>query len=155
MKHPIAILLVSAFFLTGLQIQAHHLINPLTSDAALYTNPAPKYTGTYSGTVPCADCKGISIELTLKEDGKAKKKTFTLSQKFIGKANNTSTLTGIWFLATGNKQNPKAKILQLIPNGNDDLIYFEIMQNGSIKLLDRRQNPINSKLNYTLKKQRT
>jgi uncharacterized lipoprotein NlpE involved in copper resistance len=156
MKHPIAIILVSAFCLLTLQSKAHHLLKSTSTIYSFATALLPNYTGTYVGTIPCTDCQGISIELMLNEDGKAKRKTFTLKQKYLGKSGNqnTNTVTGIWFLATGNKQNPKAKILQLIPNGNEDLMYFELMGDGSIKLLDRGQNQIKSKHSYTLKKQR-
>lgn len=38
------------------------------------------YTGRYKGTIPCADCSGIEVEINLNEDG-----TYTKSMKYIGK----------------------------------------------------------------------
>ena len=152
MRKPLALLLLSAACLYGYHVPANPLIKPFTEISST-TNTA--YTGTYKGVLPCADCKGIEMELTLLLDGKSKSKQFILKQKYIGKstASNAETITGKWFMATGNKQNPKAKILQLIPDTNSDLLYFELMKDGSIKLLDRGQEQYKSKLNYTLRKQ--
>lgn len=38
------------------------------------------YAGTYRGTVPCADCEGIKMELTLNSDG-----TYELKAEYLGK----------------------------------------------------------------------
>ena len=37
------------------------------------------WTGTYKGTIPCADCEGIAIEITLNEDH-----TFSSQSTYIG-----------------------------------------------------------------------
>ncbi len=39
------------------------------------------WDGTYTGTIPCADCQGIETSLTLKKD-----KTYLLKTKYIGKS---------------------------------------------------------------------
>ncbi|GAB3204164.1 putative lipoprotein NlpE involved in copper resistance [Pontibacter aydingkolensis] len=156
MKQFLAVILVSAFCTFSNNSQASNLLDSAAPAIANSATTIAAYTGTYQGTLPCADCQGISIELTLQENGKAKSKTFVLKQKYLGKSANANahTITGKWFLATGNKQNHKAKILQLIPDGKEDLMYFELLKDGSIKLLDKRQAQIKSKQNYTLKKQR-
>lgn len=156
MKQPLALLLVSALCLFSYPSQSFTLPKASATALASTANPSAAYTGTYRGTVPCADCQGITMELKLQENGKSKSKTFVLKQKYLGKPTNKNeyVVTGKWFMATGNKQNPKAKVLQLIPDGKEGLMYFELMKDGSIKLLDNRQNQIKSKQNYTLKKQR-
>ena len=156
MKKSIAISLVSALALFYTTAQADLPGTP-TKDYTIAENLKAAYLGTYKGTLPCADCQGIEIELLLQEGGKSKSKTFILKQKYLGKPANQSTftVTGKWFMAIGNKQNPNAKILQLIPDGKEDLLYFEYLKDGSIKLLGKNQQPINTKLNYILKKQRS
>ncbi|MEJ8802203.1 copper resistance protein NlpE [Pontibacter sp. H249] len=157
MKQPLALLMASALSLYTYQGQSHTLTaNPAEASINI-ANATAAYTGTYKGTVPCADCQGITMELKLQENSRSKSKTFILKQQYLGKPanNNTYVVTGKWFMATGNKQNPKAKVLQLIPDGKEDLMYFELLKDGSVKLLDNRQNQIKSKHNYTLKKQRT
>ncbi|MBL7962855.1 MAG: copper resistance protein NlpE N-terminal domain-containing protein [Flavobacteriales bacterium] len=60
-----------------------------TDEAARAPTPAPDahtsrnaldWAGTYSGTVPCADCEGIATQLTLNTDG-----TYTLRTAYLGK----------------------------------------------------------------------
>ncbi|MFN3874705.1 MAG: copper resistance protein NlpE N-terminal domain-containing protein [Flavobacteriales bacterium] len=54
----------------------------------LPANPAPAdnsrtsldWAGTYSGTMPCADCEGIATRLTLNDDG-----TYLLQTQYLGK----------------------------------------------------------------------
>ena len=157
MKQFLVAMLVPMLCLSYSGVQAYTLPSTPYPEVTTAPNPNAAYLGIYQGTLPCADCQGIAMELTLKENGKSKSKTFVLKQKYLGKPATQSmyTVTGKWFLATGNKQNPKARILQLIPDGKEDLLYFELLKDGSIKMLDRRQNQIKSKHNYTLKKQRT
>jgi uncharacterized lipoprotein NlpE involved in copper resistance len=38
------------------------------------------YTGTYKGKIPCADCEGIEMEITLNDDG-----TFIEKTRYLGK----------------------------------------------------------------------
>ncbi|MCC8036031.1 MAG: copper resistance protein NlpE [Rikenellaceae bacterium] len=42
---------------------------------------AAEYTGTYIGTVPCADCDGIEVNLRIKTDGEYKLKTRHIAGK--------------------------------------------------------------------------
>ncbi len=47
------------------------------------------WEGTYSGTIPCADCTGISTTITLKHDS-----TFLLLTKYEGRDTSMHTQTG-------------------------------------------------------------
>lgn len=42
------------------------------------------YTGTYKGTLPCADCEGIQTELTLNNDG-----TYQIQSEYKGRTDKT------------------------------------------------------------------
>ena len=122
---------------------------------------APKTTmaapaGTFAGTIPCADCKGISTELVLNEGVNGSGRSFTLKQTYMGKPadKNVAVSTGKWFLAKGNNQDPDAIMLQLIPTeGDTGMLYFVQVSDSEIKLLDRQQGEIKSKHNYSLRKQ--
>lgn len=41
------------------------------------------YEGTYKGTLPCADCSGIEMTITIDKDG-----NFTRTMKYLGKGDN-------------------------------------------------------------------
>jgi uncharacterized lipoprotein NlpE involved in copper resistance len=47
------------------------------------------WQGTYSGTMPCADCDGVDTVLTLNQD-----ETYQLTETYIGKANGVIKSTG-------------------------------------------------------------
>ncbi len=109
--------------------------------------------GTFTGTLPCSDCQGISTELVLNASGS--NRTFNMKQVYQGRPADKSMVTssGKWFLAKGNKQNSDAVILQLIPTaGNIDPMYFLQVSEAEVKLLDRTQAEIQSKQNHSLLK---
>ena len=61
--------------------------------------------------------------------------------------------SGKWFLAKGNKQNPDAVVLQLIPTAGDiDPMYFLQVSDTEVKLLTKTQDEIGSSKNHSLKK---
>ncbi|MBD1397175.1 copper resistance protein NlpE N-terminal domain-containing protein [Pontibacter sp. JH31] len=122
-----------------------------TSPTASPVMAAP--TGFFKGTLPYADCQGIQTELTLNEGAG---RTYSMKQIYLGKPADKGVVTsgGKWFLAKGNKQDPDAVVLQLIPTaGNIDPMYFLQVSDSEVKLLDRQQAEIKSHLNYSLKKQ--
>lgn len=120
--------------------------------------PAPSAApvGTFMGTLACADCQGIKTELTLSGDPSGGNRSFTMKQTYVGRPADKSVVNsnGKWFLAKGNKQDPDAVVLQLIPTaGNIEPMYFLQVSDKEVKLLDRQQNEIKSTHNYTLRRQ--
>jgi uncharacterized lipoprotein NlpE involved in copper resistance len=112
--------------------------------------------GTFKGTLACSDCQGINTELTLSSGPNGANRTFTMKQTYMGRPADKSVVnsSGKWFPAKGNKQDPDAVILQLIPTaGNIDPMYFLQVSDTEVKLLDRTQNEIKSHSNNSLKKQ--
>ena len=52
-----------------------------TTDTVVVAEPAPApISGTFEGTLPCADCSGIKTELVISEDGK-----FKLTETYMAK----------------------------------------------------------------------
>ena len=47
------------------------------------------WNGTYKGTIPCADCEGIAMEITLNKD-----LTFTSKSVYLGKEKNEFKVNG-------------------------------------------------------------
>ncbi|MCP2043920.1 copper resistance protein NlpE N-terminal domain-containing protein [Pontibacter sp. HSC-36F09] len=109
-------------------------------------------SGTFRGTLACKDCQGIKTELTLNGDSKG---SFTMKQIYMGKPADKSVVnsSGKWFLAKGNKQNPDAVVLQLIPTAGDiDPMYFLQVSDTEVKLLTKTQDEIGSSKNHSLRK---
>ncbi|WP_266206097.1 copper resistance protein NlpE N-terminal domain-containing protein [Pontibacter kalidii] len=112
-------------------------------------------SGTFRGILACPDCKGVRTELILTGDPKDANRSFTMRQMYVGKPDDKSVVTGSgkWILAKGNKQNPDAVILQLIPTTGDlDLMYFLQVSETEVRLLNNRQEEIGNSENYSLRK---
>ncbi|MCD7901281.1 MAG: copper resistance protein NlpE [Bacteroides sp.] len=83
------------------------------------------YEGTYTGTIPCADCSGIKTELTLHGD------TYTITYIYEGKGNdveNTFTETGSY---TWDKSG------SIITLDHDTLNHWQVAENMLLALDDK------------------
>ncbi|CAN7178149.1 copper resistance protein NlpE [Pseudoxanthomonas sp. LjRoot143] len=84
--------------------------------------------GSYVGTLPCGDCKGVNTKLELLGDG-----TYTLSEVYDGKVGDGSVLdsTGRWSADFASRR------LTLDPAAQawEDR-YFEVLSAGHIRPLD-------------------
>lgn len=112
--------------------------------------------GFFTGTLPCTDCQGIISELELTGNVNGSNRSFSLKQTYLGKPADKSVVlsSGKWFLAKGNKQDPDAVVLQLIPtSGKIDPMYFLQVSETEVKLLNRQQAEIKGQQNYILKRQ--
>lgn len=112
-------------------------------------------SGTFSGTLACKDCRGIKTELILSPNAKGSNGSFSMKQIYEGRPADKSVVnsSGKWFIAKGNKQNPDAVVLQLIPTAGDiDPMYFLQVSDTEVKLLNRTQDEIESSQNYSLRK---
>ncbi|MBE3114694.1 MAG: copper resistance protein NlpE N-terminal domain-containing protein [Actinobacteria bacterium] len=98
--------------------------------------------GTYEGVLPCADCEGIETVLTLNFDS-----TFTMESTYLGKSDEPFITSGEWSIDVTQK-------ITLAPSDSpDEPIYYIIVSDNEIKMLDRMGNEIESQLNYSLLKQ--
>ncbi|GGG14025.1 copper resistance protein NlpE N-terminal domain-containing protein [Pontibacter amylolyticus] len=144
---------------TAAKAPAKSKAKPTKAEATAAAEPAPEAAtvlappnGTFRGTLACKDCQGIQTELTLNGDSKG---SFTMKQVYMGKPADKSVVnsSGKWFLAKGNKQNPDAVVLQLIPTAGDiDPMYFLQVSDTEVKLLTKTQDEIGSSKNHSLKK---
>jgi uncharacterized lipoprotein NlpE involved in copper resistance len=54
----------------------------------------PVVTASYTGIVPCADCKGVEVNITLKDDNSYSKRDLYLDRKSAGVGSNEITDAG-------------------------------------------------------------
>jgi uncharacterized lipoprotein NlpE involved in copper resistance len=91
------------------------------------------FFGTYSGTIPCADCEGIETTLTLNDD-----KTFSITRKYLGKGDDKPFVSnGRWDWMSDNA----IKLNE--PGGAPTLIY---VMEGKALMLDRSGNRVTGDL---------
>ena len=101
------------------------------------------FAGTFTGTLPCADCPGIDVTLALEADG-----TYQLTQVYQERPDATWRTDGSW-TAEGD-----GRVLRLDPNSktdNDQL--YAIDSHDRIVMLGADGQPAQSGLDYSLARQ--
>jgi len=109
----------------------------LTSNAGTVTTPAADaahnsensldWPGDYSGTLPCGDCKGIKMDITINKD-----KTYSLSVQALGKEDKPRIFKGTFYWDTAKN------VITLDAEG--DHLKFRV-QEGCLTKLDKFGDP--------------
>jgi copper homeostasis protein (lipoprotein) len=100
------------------------------------------FAGTFTGTLPCADCPGIDTRLVLAADG-----TYTITESYQERSAPELNGDGTWTAEENNQR------LRLDPNSkSDNDRLFAILSNNEIRQLDMSGRPIQSELPYNLKR---
>ena len=112
---------------------------------AIDNSPAPEgldvraFAGSFSGTIPCADCPGIDLTITFKGDG-----SYT-SQNVYQERDTSFDSSGTWTVEEAGKR------IRLDPNSKDEQDrLLEVVSNDEVRMLDADGKAIESGLNYTL-----
>lgn len=100
---------------------------------------------TYRGVIPCADCAGQRVTLTLLPDW-----TYRLRRVYFGTRDNKD----VTFVSIGRWERSvdTPRQIRLIGDRNDSASY-EFVQGSALRMLDQDGEPIRSALNYTLTQQ--
>lgn len=118
---------------------------PATPPAAV----APATIGLWAGKLPCADCAGIRTELTLVADG-----SYRLKETYLGTrgGDRTTESTGQYVTMHGMPGDSTAEVYHLNPLTPADTRYFKALGDTAVVMLDGMMRPIESRLNYTLRR---
>ncbi len=100
------------------------------------------FAGTFTGTLPCADCPGIDETLQLDADGR-----FELTDVYRARPDSTHVVHGTWSLQAERAQ------LRLDPDNQRDVDrVFAIDQEGTLAPLGMDGTRIHSPVDLTLKR---
>ena len=101
------------------------------------------FAGTFSGTLPCADCPGIDTTLVLNPDG-----TYEINEAYQDSDGVVAKMDGTWTVEADDRH------VRLDPNSKSeqDRLYA-ITSNEEITMLDLEGNPVESGLDYSLDRQ--
>lgn len=135
---------------------------PQSAEASAAVPPPPDDTGfstrqrpgmsdpiqaaqTYRGVIPCADCAGQRLTVTLLPDW-----TYRMRRVYFGTRDNKEQS----FVSTGRWERTvdDARKIRLIGDRGDSAS-FEFMQGSMLRMLDQNGEPIRSALNYNLTQQ--
>ncbi|WP_342315226.1 copper resistance protein NlpE [Lysobacter sp. FW306-1B-D06B] len=101
------------------------------------------FAGTFTGTLPCADCPGIDTRIVLAADG-----TYTITESYQERSAPELKGDGTWTAEENNQR------LRLDPNSkSDNDRLFAILSHDEIRQLDMEGKPIESALPYNLKRE--
>jgi copper homeostasis protein (lipoprotein) len=125
----------------------------------LFAAPAPsdsgKSTEHFAGMLPCADCSGIHLELTLyAPPSKNGPGNYELKQTYEGarQANSTYTEKGTWTVVRGSAKKPNATVYELHPAGSDSKQFYLRADKNTLRLLDSQRQELPPQLPHTLKR---
>jgi copper homeostasis protein (lipoprotein) len=131
-------------------------VQPLVSPQEPVATASPlSVWGTFSGTIPCADCEGIKVILSLNSEGHyIDTGTFSLSEQYLGRSSEPFVTTGTWTILRGTPDDENATVIELtFADKETDQRYFLRTDNNTLEMLDADQNHIQSALDYSLTRQ--
>ncbi|MFT3896408.1 MAG: copper resistance protein NlpE [Thermomonas sp.] len=109
--------------------------------AATPTYGVGNFAGVFTGTLPCADCPGIDTTLTLKPDGSY------ASHAVYRERTSSFDDSGVWSVEDAGKQ------IRLANQGPDPRVQlYAIASRDELRMLDADGKPIDSGLDYSLKR---
>jgi hypothetical protein len=105
--------------------------------------------GVYTGKLPCADCAGIDTELRLLTDPDTGFRRYVLKQTYLSTRRGDQTYwdAGPWETARGTNG---MQIIRLSPYEANNRRSFSVSTERIIRMLDQRERPIESELDYAL-----
>lgn len=104
--------------------------------------------GPFAGTLPCADCSGIRVLLTLiRKDAGSAEGSYTMTETYIGRGEPLLT-KGEWTTLRGGDDEV---IYQLDPDKPDTGRYFLKVDEQTIRALDGNMKPLPEGMPATLK----
>jgi len=132
---------------------APHLSAQVPSHATTATNHS-YILGTFVGTMPCADCPGITVKLILyaKAANDLTGTTYRMDLVYQGKNVKPFVTNGNWTVLHGMPGSPGATIYQLNPDRPGQEQNFLRLSADALKQLDRDRQVVNSPYNLTLKR---
>ncbi|MBG8553328.1 copper resistance protein NlpE [Hymenobacter guriensis] len=102
---------------------------------------AQRLAGTYTDTIPCADCRGILTNLQLNADS-----TYVLRETYLDKQPAPTAQRGNWRL--------RGQVLTLPPSGTHPGRSYLVETSSQLLLLDGSGKPIrDANLDYSLERQ--
>ena len=134
---PIAILLLAIVFFGHNALGADSVMG-----TAIYRDSLP---ATFAGELPCADCSGQRLVLTLFEDH-----TFRLRRTYIGVKDGRDQdfyNLGRWTFTANNGNQ------LVLRSGTKSVDQFRVLSSDRLRMLDQAGNDIRSELNYDIERQ--
>lgn len=100
------------------------------------------FAGTYAGILPCADCPGIDTTIAFTPEG-----GYTMGEIYQDSDSSAFATKGTWTVREDGKT------LLLDPEDKEEYDHwYEVVSPTELRMLDREGKPIDSKLDYSLRR---
>ena len=100
------------------------------------------FAGTYAGILPCADCPGIDTTIAFTPEG-----GYTMGEIYQDSDSSAFATKGTWTVREDGKT------LLLDPEDKQEYDHwYEVVSPTELRMLDREGKPIDSKLDYSLRR---
>ncbi len=97
-------------------------------------------TATYQGMLPCRNCEGIDLDVTLngEEQSAAEERTFDLQASYREHPQDPpdENYEGNWEVLEGTEQDSSAIVYELTPDGEGQTYYFLRVDEQTLELID-------------------
>ncbi|WP_111414481.1 copper resistance protein NlpE N-terminal domain-containing protein [Billgrantia lactosivorans] len=94
----------------------------------------------YQGTLPCRNCAGIDLSVTLRGDEQAalEERTFDLRASYQEHPQEPpdEEYAGNWEVLSGTAVDPDATVYELTPDGEGQVYYFLRVDDQTLELID-------------------
>lgn len=95
---------------------------------------------TYQGTLPCRNCDGIDIGVTLvgEDVSTSSDRSFKLRAAYRAHPENppVENYSGNWTVLNGSAEDPGATVYELVPTGDGQTYYFLKLDTQTLELID-------------------
>jgi copper homeostasis protein (lipoprotein) len=115
------------------------------SKKVIVIEPEQKQTEVYEGLLPCADCSGLKLNLTIRPN-----RTYLLQSDYIGKSSTPFLTQGSWTLLRGTPADPKAEVYYFVGENRNDKWYLLRVSDNELLVLDQQRNKIDAPFNLSL-----
>lgn len=108
-------------------------------------------TGHFIGPLPCADCNGIEVDLTLYAHGPNQfvDTIYKRMTRYLGK-DKTVEDSGTWVLLPGTAADPTATVYALTPDGASQEQYYWLKSADELVPLDADKKPLTGPIDTTM-----
>lgn len=156
-------LFTNLIFIASLLLQFGSCSEAKKESENSHSHPSPTTTAKdttlwkiYKGTIPCADCPGIVMELKLKDNFTVESYQFELKETYLEAENGKDKSyesKGMYNFWRGNSKDENATIIVLNDDSAESAKRFFLQLGDSVlKIVDNKGDEIDSKLNFSLRK---
>ncbi|WP_143960087.1 copper resistance protein NlpE N-terminal domain-containing protein [Litoribacter populi] len=104
---------------------------------------------TYQGSIPCADCTRIEMEIRLEDFDQQRGDEFDMYETYVGTTDGDRTVESFGSYEIQRLPGSEEQMV-VLKTENNRMIRLSIDESGNLTLLDQQGERIESNLNYTL-----